>query len=352
MRNPKTLFIIGAGASREANLPTGKELTEIISRRLDYRVANGSRIQGHGDDDILDIFQQRTQTREGIDAYLQAAWRIRDGIVYSKSIDSFIDLHRDDERIQLCGKLAIVKSILEAEKNSYLYIDSQTEQFDVANLKESWFFEFAKNLNDGVRKPEIAKMFEKVSFVIFNYDRCFEHFMFHAIQQLYGVPDAEAADVMSQCRIVHPYGTIGELPWQDKEGIPFGFKANRANLEFMAQRIRTYTEQVQRSETLSALKTVVAEADTLVFLGFSYHPENMKLLSLENPGKTERVLGTAKGISPSDVEKIQQQIRRMAAGKALQLPGQDAFSEQLFIKDLTCSELLQHYSRTLFTPDR
>jgi hypothetical protein len=350
MRNPQTLFIIGAGASREANLPTGKQLVEIISQRLDYRVAHGVRVQGHGDEDILDIFQQRTQTREGINAYLQAAWRIRDGIVYSNSIDSFIDLHRDDERIQLCGKLAIAKSILEAEQNSYLYVDPKTRQFDVASLKASWFFEFAKNLNDGVRKTEITQLFEKVSFVIFNYDRCFEHFMFHAIQQLYGVTETEAADVMSRCHIIHPYGTIGELPWQDPQGIPFGFKANRAGMELMSQRIRTYTEQVQRSEILSELETEVTKADTLVFLGFSYHPENMKLLTVENPGRTERVLGTAKGISPSDVETIQQQIRRMV-GKPLQLLGPDA-SEQLFIKDLTCSELLQHYSRTLFAPDR
>jgi hypothetical protein len=82
MKNPQTLFIIGAGASREANLPTGKELTEIIARRLDFRVNGGSLLPGHGDNDILDIFQQRTQTAEGINAYLRAAWRIRDGIGY------------------------------------------------------------------------------------------------------------------------------------------------------------------------------------------------------------------------------------------------------------------------------
>jgi hypothetical protein len=65
MRNPNTLFIVGAGASCEADLPNGKKLIDIIASKLNYQLANGSRRQGHGGDDILDIFQQETRTREG-----------------------------------------------------------------------------------------------------------------------------------------------------------------------------------------------------------------------------------------------------------------------------------------------
>ncbi len=36
-----------------------------------------------------------------------------------------MDIHKDDEKVQLCGKLAIVKSILEAEQASYLHIDKE-----------------------------------------------------------------------------------------------------------------------------------------------------------------------------------------------------------------------------------
>jgi len=175
-----------------------------------------------------------------------------------------MDLHRDDERIQLLGKLAIVKSILEAEQKSKLNIDPDTGHYDVNNLKETWFFDFAKNLTDGVRKKEIHRLFERVSLVIFNYDRCFEHFMFHALQKIYGIDESTASDVMSKLNIIHPYGTIGELPWQDKSGIPFGFKANRANMEFMAPRIRTYTEQIEKSQVLEAMRSAVFESDTMV----------------------------------------------------------------------------------------
>src|SRR5258708_28551760 len=133
MKNPQTLFIIGAGASKEADLPIGKDLTDIIANRLDFQVKRGGLIAGSGDESILDIFQQRTQTREGIQSYLDAAWRVRDGIIYSKSIDSFMDIHRDNEQIQLCGKLSIVKSILEAEQNSKLFIERPGASFAKLN---------------------------------------------------------------------------------------------------------------------------------------------------------------------------------------------------------------------------
>jgi hypothetical protein len=63
MRSPQTLFIIGAGGSGEVDMPTGMQLIDIIARKLDYQLVNGSRRHDFGDDDILDIFQQHTPTR-------------------------------------------------------------------------------------------------------------------------------------------------------------------------------------------------------------------------------------------------------------------------------------------------
>ncbi len=353
MRNPRTLFVIGAGASVEADLPIGKQLIDIVASKLNFKVEQGSLREGTGDFNIVDVLQQRTQTREGIDTYLEAAWRVRDGIIFSNSIDSFIDVHRDDQDIQLCGKLAIAKTILEAERNSKLFIDKPKGEFaDLEGLKKTWFFEFVRHLNDGVRKAEISRIFEKVSFIIFNYDRCFEHFMYHALQRHYGISENDAASVMKSLTIFHPYGTIGDLPWEDRAGIPFGFGANRANMQFMASRIKTYTEQIEGHETLLAVREAVKKADTLVFLGFSYHPENMKLL---NPGEkcsTERVFGTAFGISSSDVGVIVDQIRQLVRRELSQetMRGRSVtISEPIYIRnELKCAGLLQEYSRSLF----
>jgi hypothetical protein len=345
----QTLFIVGAGASSEAGLPTGKGLIDIIASKLDFRIKNGSRVDGFGDDDILDIFQQRTQTRPGIQSYLEAAWRVRDGVIYSNSVDSFMDVHRDDSKIQLCGKLAIVKSILEAEQKSKLFIPHETRYFsDLDGLKKTWFFDFARNINDGVPKAEISRIFEKVSSVIFNYDRCFEHFMFHALQSLYGISEADAALVMGTLKIIHPYGTIANLPWQDKEmGIPFGFFVNRLNMQFMAARIKTYSEQIEKRDLLAEISNAVSNAHSLVFLGFSYHPENMKLLA--SAGAADSIVGTAKGISASNIAVIVEQLRGFVNRNYARKLNPE---EPIFIRDLTCGELLQEYSRSLFLAGR
>jgi len=77
----------------------------------------------------------------------------------------------------------------------------------------------------------------------------------------------------------------------------------------------------------------------------------MKLLTIDSPGLTAQVFGTAKDISASDVTIILEQIRKLVGGKSLVAEG-PVDNEQIFIEDLTCAKLLQGYSRSLFTPSR
>ena len=55
----------------------------------------------------------------------QAGWRIRDAMPQAISIDNFIDTHGENKLIELCGKLAIVRTILEAEAKSTLIVDKR-----------------------------------------------------------------------------------------------------------------------------------------------------------------------------------------------------------------------------------
>ncbi|MDR3409934.1 MAG: hypothetical protein P4L87_03150 [Formivibrio sp.] len=355
MRTPRNVFVVGAGASKEAGLPSGAELIDLIREKLGFRQrADGQLIPESGDADILDIFQQRESTSEGFNNYLTAAARIRDGLLYSKSIDSFLDLHRDDPYIQLAGKLAIGKVILAEEQESRLFVNRDSSKFDESReFRSSWYFELAKNLVDGVKKAEIERIFSNIAFVVFNYDRCLEHFLFNALQMTYGIDKGRAAEVLSTLNIVHPYGTIGDLEWRDPaKGVPFGHPANRAIMEQLSGRIRTYNEQVADRTILEDVKRLVASADTIVFLGFSYHSENMQLLSPSVPGALERVFGTAKGISGPDIVVVQEQIRKLAAGKPLHPTGRPRDAEQVYLSDCSCGQFLRDFSRSLFVSGR
>jgi hypothetical protein len=339
----KTVFVVGAGASREFGLPVGKELTEIIANRLNYQIIRGSLVpDSDGDPDILDAIQQFANDRPTLDSYLAAAKRIREGIIFSSSIDTFLDLHRDDVKITQLGKLAIAKTILEREKNSSLFIDYNSTEFrDVQSLKETWLVRFVRGLSDGVRREEINRLFERVSFVVFNYDRCIEHFLYQSLKKLYGLSDGEAAAAMKNLVILHPYGTISDLPWQTRGGIPFGFTANRPNLLMTASQIRTFTEQLEDNDLPELIEQEVAAAEAIVFLGFSYHPSNMRLLDFPMTYQAERVFGTAFEISESDTREIESRVRALI--------GKTDVSVHIR-NDLKCAKILEEYSRSIFTP--
>jgi hypothetical protein len=354
MRASKTVFVVGAGASEEVGIPSGRNFLDSISEKLNFQILHGSLVPGLGDEDILDAVQQYARDRAGVNGYLAAARRIREGLPFSKSIDSFMDAHRDDEKIQLLGKLAIAKTVLEQEQRSCLHISGSASDFqDVTMLGASWFVWLARGLNEGARRDEIKRIFEKVSFIVFNYDRCVEHFLYNSLCRHYGIADGETKAVLDTLTILHPYGTIGRLPWQGSGGLPFGFPVNRPNLLMMSGQIKTFTEQVEYSETLDAIKQQFSDAETLVFLGFSYQDLNMKVLDPGRECAVKNVFGTSFGISDHDREQIKELIRRSVRRNLTESRmsgGVETIMERLHIRsDLKCAGLLQEYSRSLFS---
>src|ERR1700730_12832562 len=90
-----------------------------------------------------------------------AGWLIRDGIALQQSIDDFLDLHRENPHVNLFGKAAIVKTILEAERTSKLAFD-KIEHYDVfkpEKLANTWFLKFMYVLGRGVAKEHARQIF-------------------------------------------------------------------------------------------------------------------------------------------------------------------------------------------------
>src|SRR5437016_3785299 len=118
------VLVVGAGASKEAGLPVGSELKAKVAQALDIRYERGSRIRGDG---LIEEAFHRLALGPGgkgnINPYLHISRRIRDAMPQATSIDNFIDSHRDDTDIALCGKLAIARCILQAEAASLMTVD-------------------------------------------------------------------------------------------------------------------------------------------------------------------------------------------------------------------------------------
>lgn len=315
MSNKKTLYIVGAGASSEAGLPTGHELKEKIANLLGFE-----RDLKSGDSCILEallMYVNQTKIQEkDINPYLLAARHIRDAMHQATSIDNFIDTHKDDKKIELCGKLAIVRSILDAEKNSKLYIDPSNinNRLNFRDLEKTWYSNFMKLLTENCSKENIAKRLESITLIIFNYDRCIEHFLYNSLQNYYGLKPDEANKLVNEIEIYHPYGVVGSLPWQDTQSVAFGAELQPHELLNSAYKIKTFTEGTdpQSSEILSIRKNIT-NTNRVVFLGFAYHKLNMKLLMPDGPlldsSNARFCFGTAKGISNSDCKIIKSEIK-------------------------------------------
>ncbi|SRR6266496_3276998 len=213
MFKTNTVFVLGAGASQEAGLPIGSDLKQKIAEKLYISFQDGYR-RTSGDGVIYDaILTHAQQAKEEANEYLRQCRVISTAIPQAISIDNFLDAHQGNEKLELCAKLAIVSGILEAEAKSNLKFDEfKPEGFSPANLAGTWYENVWMLLNEGVRANSLEHLFGNVSFIIFNYDRCLEHFLFHSVQNYYRIDANSASDLVQQIKITHPYGVVGKLP--------------------------------------------------------------------------------------------------------------------------------------------
>lgn len=347
MFEKSTVIVVGAGASKEAGLPTGQELktkiVDLLNIRFDWRE------QKSGDVRICEALRLYVKKAEpasnDINPHLHAARHICDAMPQAISIDNFIDAHNEDKKIELCGKLAIVRSILHAEKQSLLYFDRERmnrSQPDFRRLEDSWYNPFFQLLTENCRKQDLLERVKRVVLVIFNYDRCIEHFLYHALQNYYKISPQEAGAIVSAIEIYHPYGKVGALPWQEAgESVDFGADPTGAKLLELAAQIKTFTEGTDpASSEIVSIRSNMLNSNIVVFLGFAFHKLNMRLIRPDSNGETEpkSFFATARGISNPDCRQLEDELGDFFGG---------ASRSANIRNDLTCSGLFQEYWRSL-----
>jgi hypothetical protein len=318
MFNSKIVFIVGAGASQEVGLPTGKQLKAQIAEKLNITYISGIDLTSPdtGDGEIARALVEDARNMGDIHPYLVEAGKIRDAMPQAISIDNFIDTHSANRRLVLCGKLGIIQAIRDAERHSKLYVENKPgtiqRKFDLTKIEDTWYGKFFKLLSENVKLADVSSIFANVAFIVFNYDRCIEHYLYHAMQNYFAISNHEAQKILSTLNIMHPYGVIGALPWQNSvSNIEFGEERKSAKLLDNAADIMTYVERIEDETALALMHKLIGDAEVVVFLGFGFHRLNLQLLSLETRGQTKLVLGTVLGISGSDIGIIRDEVVRM-----------------------------------------
>ncbi|MBV9460013.1 MAG: hypothetical protein JO141_21210 [Bradyrhizobium sp.] len=180
MMNKQTVIVIGAGAGVDIDMPVGSKLAGEIAEDTNFRTDAGKRLGG---DERVWAASVQMAKLVGIDqsSTLVAGRSIARGITYAQSIDNYVHAHSDKEIIKIVAKNAIVHRILEAERNSALFIDPSARGLfkKEEKVSQSWLQPFFTTLQDGIVEADnLENIFDNLSIINFNYDRCIEHFLF------------------------------------------------------------------------------------------------------------------------------------------------------------------------------
>ena len=346
--NKSLILVLGAGASREAGLPTGSELKPKIASALDIRYRSGREMVS-GDRLIAQALMILTENQgrpQDVNAYLHTARLISGAMPQAESIDNFINSHKKDNRVAECGKIAIAKCILDAEASSYMHIDHSNmyNKIDFSQLAPTWFNEFFRLIVENCGHEELPERMDRLAVISFNYDRCIEYYLQASLQNYYGISHEHATKIMSHLEIYHPYGVVGFLPWMNRTpSIEYGEAPSAKQLLELSLNLKTFTEGTdEKSSSILAIRNLIQTTKRVMFLGFAFHPLNLALLygTLDEPHirRDCPVYATAHGLSQNNSQII---ITQLARGGHRQ--------DQIFLRrDMKCAAYFREYLLSLY----
>lgn len=341
IRQKKTVFVVGAGASTNFSLPAGAQLKNDIANLMEYSLPDPRTVKGR----FSKIFYQlkraaeaKTAPFEDVNDALRAAEEIRAAMPLAQSIDNYLDAHRRDATTNVVGKMAICQAIVEREGRSNITSPDPSSiynRFDFGRSENTWINAFLRKVTEGVPKADVATLFTDVAIVTFNYDRCIEQFLYYALQRYYRLSEQETRDALARLKIVHVYGKVGRLPWQsgNEPSIPYGDLSN-ADLFEAAKGMATFTELAANAPSRAEIASAFEGTLRVVFLGFSFQEQNVSVLPA-SPLYLD-VYGTAKDMSAINLRVIENK-----------LPAQFARVSSLALEAIGAESFIDNYWRVI-----
>lgn len=321
MIDKKTVFVLGAGASCPYGYPSGSQLREEICLNLTNKYLN------HLNRAYPDETTRKNKNKE-IKFFIKT---FNDST--TKSIDLFL---ARNPHLAETGKNIIAYTIFDAEIKSNFRERSK-------HLEQDWYFYLFDRLTDGVidfKKLCRIKANSKVSFITFNYDRSLEQFLYESFQNSFtNVPSHEIVAIMNDIEIIHMYGCIAPLDWQDREkGISYKTSITESLLNRCSSNIKTIYEQDNNSE-LDEVELLLEEAEQVFYLGFGYAEENMDILKVpEMINPSAHIYGTAFKSSAKEIQDIVRKILTRLKDSHVTVK-----KDRVNITGWHCLELLKEY---------
>ncbi len=314
MIEKETVFILGAGASKPYQYPTGDELRKYICD--DYNMPFDKNSINRFPEDEFEYFKER---------FKSAGPAI--------SIDKFLSTNSSNDIFNKIGRFGIITKITDSEIKS---------EESLHNDNENWISLLLNKMTSPSEDGYENFCNNRVHFITFNYDRSFEHYLFDAFKSVYitkfrsdGGYD-NIAEILKYFKpdILHIYGCIAPLNWEDtNNGVGYGNKWNNLDLYAYIENIKIIYDDRKENKDILRARSLIEKAKRIYFLGFGYDEDNLNLLGLSNILKNEsdkKIFGTAFECSPEKIDSIRKSIHPV-------------YDEYFKIHAWDCKELLNVY---------
>jgi SIR2-like domain len=308
MLNGNTLFVVGAGASKEFNLPIGSELNSLIRRRLTlYDAAN--KVHEPNRDLLLKLIDLARSLRFENYHLVKIAVQIKDGLPHAKSIDNFIRTHNNNPDLARICKLVIADVIAQCERDSLLLRDGSYKPYFGRDAQpDTWLDVLTRNMFADLALEDLPEELSKLKLICFNYDRCIEVYLSKAIQRYFFLDPKEAQRLVNEVQIIHPYGTLGNVWGESQDIVHFAPDKEYFDADLSSNAIRTFHEGVADPTLNSTIKSLFASSGSVVFSGFGFLKQNVDLIrpSTEELHRkpSKKIFATVKDLSKENVEQV------------------------------------------------
>lgn len=309
MINNKTVIIVGAGASKDLDMPLGNELQHRVSSLLSME---NSPVYPQFCGAVSKIIQDENQAHQ----VLSKSRALALPLATAASVDNFLDQHKFDEDFVSIVKLAIAYEIALAEQRSK--IGGNLSPLEIVNKSDGYFMNNLFNLIvRGHQERNLEVSLENLKFVIFNYDRCVERVFSAWLEMRFG---NNAHHMLIQEHFIHVYGSLGNYfsPGGSDTFLHegnFAFLNPGLELPQFADKIKVFTEQ-EDSEVSERITRAIHEASTLIFLGFGFEEQNMRFFIKNSKGGPgfKKLFATMFGFSDQNVSHLDNLLSNKFSG--------------------------------------
>jgi len=293
-----TVFVLGASASLPYGYPSGETLVTEIVDELQSKAS------------LFELCRQLEFTERDIISFAESLNRSGD-----KSIDAFLERNAGFIRL---GKIAITLKLIEKEDEDFLFSPGD----------DKWYGHLVNEL----KSASVETFSNNVSFLTFNYDRSFDHYLFNSIMSSYEeIKDsAMCAEMVKKIPLIHLHGQIGKLPWQECQGIDRPYSKSTPSSDLLKRALLAGVDWIDLSQArhfmfdisnqikiihekeldndsgFQEAKKLLSKANNIYFLGFGYHDDNLRRLNIAglSPAVKRHIDGTSYGVGAAKKRHI------------------------------------------------